>query len=531
MNDPVDTSGPGGVVMDEAVISDEGLLLPVDAIGVLDVQFDGRRIWSIDSERFDPIEGGWRFVAWPEPLLRYLDGRTRLVVLDHTTQDVKVDIEASFGTSVERIAVVDRAGREVALTKWGRFGQPFDTLDRSVLDHYMDQVEEVLAVLRDECGLPGYVAWGSLLGALRGGRLIGHDVDVDLAYVSQHDSPADITRESFQVEAALRRHGWQVRRENMGFLALFLDQADGSKRNLDVFTSFVTDGWLYVVHDVRTRLPMSALLPLGEVELEGRTLPAPADPEALMTAAYGPGWRTPDPSFKYEIKRPLFRRINGWLGGIRMERDYWEKFYPRPNPSLPTNTSRFARWVAHRDTSGLPLVEIGHGNGRDLVWFAREGRDVLGVEFAWSAMSRTRRLAKASGVEVEQWIYNLNECRHAIALGGLLAHSGPYSVYARMFIEGVRPQARHNLWRVASMASRQGGRLYLEFRAGSGDVEPMAKEDYTYRGHARYLLTSDEVATELASRGATIVEQVEGFGLAPFENEDPYMCRMVVEWT
>jgi hypothetical protein len=181
MNDPVDTSGPGGVVADAAVVSDEGLFLPVDAVGVLDVQFDGRRIWSIDTERFDPTEGGRRFVPWPEPLLRYLDGKTRLVVLDHTTQNVKVDIETTFGTSDERIAVVDRAGREVALTKWGRFGQPFDTLDRSVLDHYMDQVEEVLAVLRDECGLPAYVAWGSLLGALRGGRLLGHEVVVDLA--------------------------------------------------------------------------------------------------------------------------------------------------------------------------------------------------------------------------------------------------------------------------------------------------------------------------------------------------------------
>lgn len=510
---------------DATHVTPKGLSLPADAVGVLDVQFDGRRIWSIDTEDFDVGRDGRRFVAWPAPLLPYLDGSARVVVVDHASDEVKIDVDASFGTSTGRIAVVDESGREVALTKWGRFNRPFDTLDPAVREQYMDQVEEVLAVLRDECGLDAFVAWGSLLGAVRNGRLIGHDVDADLAYASRNESPADLARESFRIEAALRRHGWRVRRENFGFLAVFFAQADGSTRNLDVFTAWVTEGWLYVMHAVRAKLPRSVLVPLGEIELEGRMLPAPADPAALMAAAYGPDWRVPDPSFKFQIPRPTARRINGWLGGIRIERDYWEAFYGDPTPPLPQEPSRFASWVCERDSSGLPLVDIGHGNGRDAVWFASSGREVVGVDFAWSALRHTQKRATAEGVELEQWLYNLNELRHAMVVGARLAQAGPHVVYARMFVDAVRPLGRDHLWRVASMATRGGGRLYLEFRA-----DPDAVDDFVYGGHVRYPTKPDAVISELVAAGATIVEQVEGRGLAPLGREDPYICRLVAEW-
>ncbi len=509
----------------ETHVTPQGLSLPADAIGVLDVQFDGRRIWSIDTEDFDAGPDGRRFVEWPAPLLPYLDGMARVVVVDHASDDVKIDVEASFGTSTDRIAVVDERGREVALTKWGRFNRPFDTLDPAVREQYMDQVEEVLAVLRDECGLDAFVAWGSLLGAIRTGRLIGHDVDADLAYASRHESPADVALESFRIEAALRRHGWRVRRENFGFLAVFFQQADGSIRNLDVFTAWLTDGWLYVMHAIRAKLPRSVLVPLGEIELEGRMLPAPADPAALMAAAYGPDWRTPDPSFSFNIPRSTARRINGWLGGIRVERDYWEGFYGGPKPPLSLEPSRFAAWVAERDDSGLPLVDVGHGNGRDAVWFASAGRDVVGVDFSRGALRRTQKHASGKGVSLQQWLYNLNELRHAMVVGARLAQAGPYVVYARMFVDAVRPLVRDHLWRIASMATRGGGRLYLEFRADPDDVD-----DFVYGRHLRYPIKPDAVRSELVAAGATIVEQVEGRGLAPLGREDPYMCRIVAEW-
>jgi hypothetical protein len=513
------------VTDDASLVTPDGLLLPSDATGALDVRFDGRRIWSIDAGRLGIGPDGRRFVAWPNPIRPYLNGATHVVVVDHTSNEVKIDVEATFGTSTERIAVVDEAGQQVAVTKWGRLNRPFDTLDRAALDHYLDQVEEVLAVLRDECGVDAFIAWGSLLGALRGGRLIGHDVDVDVAYASRHQSPADLARESFRVEAALRRHGWLVRRENFGFLALFLEQEDGWLRNLDVFTAWITDGWLYMVHDIRARLPMSALVPLGEIELEGRMLPAPADPAALMSAAYGPGWRTPDPSFTYTRRRPVFRRMIGWMGALRAERDYWEEFYLKPEPPLPTEPSRFASWVSERDDSGLPLADIGHGNGRDAVWFAGSGRAVTGIDCTWGSLRRAGQHAAAHGVELDQWLYNLSERRHALVVGARLAHAGPHVVYARMFVDAVRPFVRHNLWRVACMGTRGGGRLYLEFRA-----DPDAADDYVYGDHKRYPVRPDVVARELVAAGATIVEQAAGCGFAPLGGEDPYMCRMVVEW-
>jgi hypothetical protein len=244
-----------------------------------------------------------------------------------------------------------------------------------------------------------------------------------------------------------------------------------------------------------------------------------------MVAAYGPNWQTPDPSFTFARRRPVFRRIAGWLGALRAERDYWEWFYDRPEPPLPEEPSRFAFWVSERDDSGLPLADIGHGNGRDAVWFAAQGRTVTGLDCTWGSLRRAGMCAAARGVEIDQWLYNLAEMRHALVAGARLAHIGPHVVYARMLIDAVRPFVRHNFWRLSSMATRGGGRLYLEYRA-----DPDSADDYVYGDHNRYPVRPDVVTAELVGVGATIVEQVEGRGFAPLGGEDPYMCRMVVEW-
>ena len=60
--------------------------------------------------------------------------------------------------------------------------------------------------------VPAYLAYGSLLGAVRTGKFIPHDTDGDIAYVSRHETPALIVMEAFRVERALRRLGWSTHR-------------------------------------------------------------------------------------------------------------------------------------------------------------------------------------------------------------------------------------------------------------------------------------------------------------------------------
>ena len=516
---PVTADSPAVTADDDALsFRSEGGL-------VLDLLFDDRRVWSIAVDDFPEGADGRRRAEWPAPIKRQLDGEVTLDLREHVSGRSYGTLEARFGSGEGRVEIVDSAGRPVALTKWGRMNHPFDTTDRSVVEGYLDQVEDILGILKDECGLPAFLAFGSLLGAVREGRLIGHDVDCDLGYFSRHDHPADIIRESFAVERLLRAKGYETTRENGGFLALFLPQKDGTTRNLDIFTAFARDGHLYQVHDIATKGGVDDVLPLGSVEFEGRTMPAPRNPETFMLAAYGPDWRIPNPAFKFETPKRDKRRVNGWFGGLRERRDFWARTYNTEGRRIPRTASTFAQWVGEQEQPGT-LVDVGCGNGRDTRHFAKLGFDVTGLDLVPSASTATLRgMPQGSTARVET--FNLESMRQTLAAGARFARRpGPVAVYGRFLIHALSESARPSFWRFASMAVRHGGRVYLEFRTERDEFLPKA-----FGQHYRRFLSAREVAAEAAQQGLRVVHQEQGRGLAPFEDEDPHLCRLILEYT
>ena len=505
------------------VLDDKVMRFRFDDPTPLDVLFDGRRVWSIAPHEHRVRRDGYRQVAWPEPIRRHLDGAARVELREHVSGTVVASTEAVFGTGSARVEIVDDSGRPVALTKYGRLNHPFESSDRSSVEGYLDQVEEVLTVLRDRCGLPAFVSFGTLLGAVRDGRLIGHDVDVDLGYLSDYEHPVDIVRESLRVERVLRDQGWRVVRENGGFLALFFPQADGTSRNLDVFACFIVNGMLHQVHDIRTPADRSAVVPLGEVELEGRILPAPARPEVFLEAAYGPGWRVPDPSFEYHTPRALKRRVMGWLGGLRAQRDQWSKFYAASYYDLPDEPSAFARWVARREAPA-PLLDVGCGKGRDALFFAAEGFDVTALDVIPKVLSRARRSAQAQDAHVSWQLCNLNSLQETLlTAAAVLETPGPRVVYARGLLHDLRPAAWDHFWRLTSLSLRGGGSCYVEWRT----ADPRASEPPALPIRRR--LSVEDVEREARARGARSVRRAEELhpdGLDPDRN----VHRLVLEW-
>ena len=98
-------------------------VLRIDAAGLLvagtreqlvDVAFDGRRIWSFwllrDGEQGD--EGVT--LTWPKPLRPFLDGVTEVTLSDPGTDTVLFTRTVQFGERADRIAVVNPAGRPLS---------------------------------------------------------------------------------------------------------------------------------------------------------------------------------------------------------------------------------------------------------------------------------------------------------------------------------------------------------------------------------------------------------------------------------
>lgn len=505
-----------------------GVRVPADA--VVDVFFDDRRIWSINPSSRAEGDGELRVVRWPEALRPYLDGITWVTIRDHVTHEVLLDAEFAFGSKQERVRVVEPSGRPLAIDKWGDLVQPFDSADDGAIRATLEQTAEVLDALREECGVPAFVTYGTLLGAVRGGKLIGHDNDIDVAYLSAHDHPADIVRESFQIQHKLSRRGWKVQRISGGFVQVGFGGPNAVVSHIDVFASFHALDRFYQVFAVEAALPRSAILPLGEVTLHGKRLPAPADPEALLEATYGPSWRVPDPSFEFDAPELTRRRIGGrggWLGGYHARRKYWKDFYSSErSAAVPDQPSPFARWVGEREAAPTSLVDIGSGTGRDALWFARSGHRVLGLDYVPAALDRARAKAEAEGLTASFEYFDLYDLRQVLATGARLAHDGhPHVLYGRFLLQALEDAGRYNLWRLAGTALRSGGRLYLEFRTGEDADRP-----HVFGEHFRRFLSGNDVVDEIEASGGQVEHREEGHGLAVYRDEDPHVCRLVTTW-
>ena len=153
------------------------------------------------------------------------------------------------------------------------------------------------------------MAYGTLLGAVREQRFLGHDSDADLAYVSESGNPCDVVRESFRLQRAVHERGFRTYRYSG---AAFRDRrrrgrrrrCAGSTCSRASSTSRRRGSRLYLMGEIGADFRREWVYPLGTCTLEGHTFPAPAVAGALLEATYGPSWAVPDPAFKFTTPRP-----------------------------------------------------------------------------------------------------------------------------------------------------------------------------------------------------------------------------------
>jgi SAM-dependent methyltransferase len=510
-----------------ASVDRDGVLVAADQQAVIDVSFGGQWVWSFHAGRDTRPADGWVRAPWPVNLRPFLRGTGHVTVQERFGDRVLFDGEYAFDGSDHRVAVVDGQGRPLIVDKAGDLQCGFSERGEPTVLALLDAIEDVLGRLREEGGVDAFLAFGALLGAVRDGKFIPHDSDADVAYLSRHTDPVDVARESFALERVMIRAGyWTWRFSSADFKVIVPDPEGG--RAIDVFAGFVVEGTFYLMPEVHApNFDTGVILPLGEVELEGRQIAAPADPEALLEITYGPHWRIPDPSFKFETPHRVRRRLDGWTRGNNTARGHWWPFYfGRSSSTVSEQPSPFAQWVHLRESGDVSIVDIGSGTGRDSLWFARQGHDVLGLDYIPAATDRAGKAAVAEGLPARFKTLNLYDLRQVLGMGGDLAHrSEPSVLYGRFLIHALEDVGRHNLWRIASMCLRRGGRFYLEFRTGLD-----AGVEKEFGEHFRKYLDPEVVVAEIEARGGQIEYREASYGLAVYKNEDPHVCRLVATW-
>lgn len=517
----------------KARADDDGLRLSPRLAGSFDVLFDGEAIWSVT------LPGGRRrgrpvLVRWPQAMRPWLQGRAEVALrpsVSDGSESADIPIgEVSLGTGEGRIRFVDKAGLSVVIDKWGIVQRPFSSRGDAVTAELGARTAEVIEVLREDCGLNAWIAFGTLLGAARAGKAIGHDSDSDLLYLSEHESPVMINLESYRIKRALSDRGMKAVIKAGSFVTVLFPGSDGAPIGIDIYACFYVDGLLHETATVRAPIPREAILPLGSLEFEGLRLPAPARPEALLEASYGPNWKVPDPSFRHRPGAEITQRFDGWFGNLMTNRRAWEMWW-RGRQDLSV-ASALAERVLTDNPSPVSLIEFGSGNGSDAVRFAEAGHTVQAFDYARHSFKAAKALTRHQDLNLQFGFTNFYDLRDALSIAALQRYRShpPEVLVAASLLDALQPRGRDAFWRLARTILRGGGRLYLQF-----DEPADATGRYTNSaesGPPRYAVWLADVRNQIARFGGRTVlaEQVATLD-RDAHNPARHRWHVVAEWS
>lgn len=438
------------------------VLLDSEARGgqAIDIRFDGHRVWSTTTPA--PVEGRL-VVPWPDPVRARLRGISHVSVHDTVAGAELASATVRFGGSSRRLAITDKRGKWLAMTKWNRLGPVLEGSDDDVAARLIRSGAKLASDLQG-WGYPVYLVGGTLLGIVRSGELLPHDDDIDFAYLSDKSDPADLAEESYEMERHLTDAGYAVARHSLAHLELvFFDEEGQVDHYIDIFTGFFHEGLYCQPFALRgDEVVREDLVPTQDILVNGVPLPAPARPEAWLAYAYGPGWRVPDPTFRFEVDPGTRDRFESWFGVYNRGRFFWEKHWQGKDLA---HGSAGGGGAVKQLLAAMPprsnVLDLGSGDGRWAQELAAAGHRVICVDYSFEAL-RVARLNDEHDVTL--WRINANDRVAILELGANLVDTGePWYVLCSDVLHGLTYANRENLFMLLRLVLRGSGHAVLTF--------------------------------------------------------------------
>lgn len=155
--------------------------------------------------------------------------------------------------------------------------------------------------------------------------------------------------------------------------------------------------------------------------------------------------------------------------------EHWNGRYVKEGYLFGEEPNAFLKSQAHRLAPGQRALALADGEGRNGVFLAGEGLDVLSVDFSPVALEKARRLAARKGVALETRTVDLYRWEFEEAA---------FDVVAAIFIQFAPPPERARIFDGIKRALKPGGLLIMqgyrpkqvEYKTGG---PPQAENMYT----------------------------------------------------
>ena len=387
----------------------------------------------------------------------------------------------------------------------------------------MGLYSRVNAALEDGFGYQAFLCYGTLLGAVREGGFIGHDLDFDCAYLSKHSDSSAVLAELKAIAFYLIDRDFDVIAKRT-CLAIRDKASDGVK--IDLFHLFYDQAgeirFPFGVAGTST-FHKSQFTHTRAIQLAGHPALVPNSAELLLEHIYGADWRTPNPGFNWQNDRTISAR-EGIISVDDVEEVYWANFYARASYE---RGSTFCDFVAGQ--SGLPgvVIDIGCGDGRDSYAFAKAGKRVVGIDRSHvgirHATAKSEKLGYGADIEFKACDVNDGQRLRDIIEQARIGNAEPLLFYLRFFLHSISAETQHALMELLRQCSHPGDVLAAEFRTDKDETKTKV-----HAKHFRRYQNGPAFAAALADEyGFEVRIQQEGNGFSPYNGEDPELFRVV----
>jgi cyclopropane fatty-acyl-phospholipid synthase-like methyltransferase len=135
------------------------------------------------------------------------------------------------------------------------------------------------------------------------------------------------------------------------------------------------------------------------------------------------------------------------------EFERWEKRFSVPDYIFGTEPNAFLKANADLLPKSGTALAVADGEGRNGVWLAERGLDVLSIDWSPAAQAKAEALAKRRGVALRTLLVNVVDWPWPEAA---------YDVVVAIFVQFVSPPERRRMFAGMRQALKPGGLLLIE---------------------------------------------------------------------
>lgn len=207
-----------------------------------------------------------------------------------------------------------------------------------------------------------------------------------------------------------------------------------------------------------------------------------------------------------------------------MDIDYWDNYYS--NGDLISKQSSFSEFCLDFIPVGARILELGSGNGRDAIFFAKNGFEVHAIDQSASACVKTKKWAED---------HNLNNI-HFIESDfteNIFTKLPSVNVfYSRFTMHSITLEQQTSLLKNVYQKISKGGLFFIEARTINDPLCGVGTdlEDHQFRtDHYRRFIDSGLFIRDCLNLGFKLRYMIERDGLSVVNDDNPVLLRVILE--